>query len=138
MEEIVFKHCSRCNKSKAVEEFTEPNRLCNLCIEDNREYRRCKKDWVERAKEVKEPTITYKLRNYYCEVCKYELRLCKKSQHEQTLYHQDRLRRKEHPEEFENEENQTEYVFKMVRSILNAISVKAGLCLLYGVGIVQL
>ena len=104
MEEIVFKHCSRCNKSKAVEEFTEPNRLCNLCIEDNREYRRCKKDWVERAKEVKEPTITYKLRNYYCEVCKYELRLCKKSQHEQTLYHQDRLRRKEHPEEFENEE----------------------------------
>ena len=104
MEESVLKHCSRCNKSKNLDEFTELRKLCNECIEDKREYHRCKRAGIERVKEVKEPTIKYKLRNYYCEVCEYELRLCKKKGHEQTLYHQDRLRRKEHPEEFENEE----------------------------------
>ena len=139
MEEIVFKHCSRCNKSKAVEEFTEPNKLCNLCIEDNREYRRCKKEGVEKPRKTKEPTIPFALRTHYCEVCEYTVRLCKKAQHEQSNYHKDRLRRKEHPEEFENEEKPDRIFFKMVRSILNAINVTSVECyLLNGLGIVQL
>ena len=112
MEEIVFKHCSRCNKSKAVEEFTEPNKLCNLCIEDNREYRRCKKEGVEKTRKKKEPTIPFALRTHYCEVCEYTVRLCKKAQHEQSNYHKDRLRRKEHPEEFENEEKPDRIFFQ--------------------------
>ena len=139
MEEIVFKHCSRCNKSKAVEEFTEPNKLCSLCIEDNREYRRCKKDGVEKTRKTKEPTIPFALRTQYCEVCEYTVRLCKKAQHEQSNYHKDRLRRKERPEEFENEEKPDRILFKMVRSILNAIYVNSVECyLLNGLGIVQL
>ena len=98
------KTCSRCNKKKTVDEFTEPRKLCNTCIEDKRDYNKCKREGIEREKEVKEPTIQYRLRNYHCEICNYELRLCKKNQHVQTEYHKDRLRRKEHPEEFENEE----------------------------------
>ena len=42
------KYCSRCKKNKNTDEFTEPYKLCNTCIEDKREYRRCKKEGVER------------------------------------------------------------------------------------------
>ena len=41
---------------------------------------------------------------HFCEVCNYEIKLCKKNQHEGTNYHLDRLERKEHPENFEDEE----------------------------------
>ena len=102
MEDI--KKCSRCKKVKSVDEFTEPRKLCNTCIEDKKEYHKCKRDGIERVKEVKEPTVKFNLRNYCCEICKYEVRLCKKNQHEQGDYHKDRVRRKEHPEEYENEE----------------------------------
>ena len=44
------------------------------------------------------------MNNHYCQICEYNVRLCKKTQHEQSDYHKDRERRKEHPEEYENEE----------------------------------
>ena len=36
-------------------------------------------------------------------MCEYNIKLCKKNQYEQTDYHKNRIRRKEHPEKFENE-----------------------------------
>ena len=98
------KQCSRCKKIKPLHNFIEPRKLCNQCIEDKKEYHRCKQEGIERVKEVKEPKVKFVLRNYYCSICEYDVRLCKKTQHEQTDYHKDRMRRKEHPEEFENEE----------------------------------
>ena len=60
-----------------------------------------KKNGTER---VKEPKLKLEQQMHFCEVCNYEIKLCKKNQHEGTNYHLDRLERKEHPEKIEDEE----------------------------------
>ena len=102
MEESLDRKCSRCKKVKNIDEFTEPNKLCNTCIADKKEYHQHKKNGTER---VKEPKLKLEQKMHFCEVCNYEIKLRKKNQHEGTNYHLDRLERKEHPEKFEDEEN---------------------------------
>ena len=89
----MYKTCSRCNKSKEVDNFTEPRKLCNTSIEDKKEYYKCKRDGVERVKEVKEPTTPYKMRMYDCPLCKYSVKLYKKSQHEKSMGHQQEMKK---------------------------------------------
>ena len=36
MSEIEMKRCSRCRKTKNENEFTEPRKLCNKCIDDKK------------------------------------------------------------------------------------------------------
>ena len=91
MEEIIYKYCSRCKKSKEVDEFTEPRKLCNKCIEDKKEYYRCKRDGIERVEEVVEDTTPYKMKMYDCPLCRYSVKLYKKSQHEKSQGHQQKL-----------------------------------------------
>ena len=93
MEDIVYKYCSRCKKSKEVDEFTEPRKLCNTCIEDKKEYYRCKRDGVERVREVKEPTTPYKMKMYDSPLCRYSVKLHKKSQHGKSKGLQEKLKK---------------------------------------------
>ena len=86
MEKIEYKTCSRCNKSKNIDEFTEPKKLCNSCLEDKREYRRCKKEGVEKMRAVREPS-NYKTLMYDCPVCNCSVKWYKKAQHMNTKTH---------------------------------------------------
>ena len=86
MEKIEYKTCSRCNKSKNVTEFTEPKKLCNSCLEDKREYRRCKKEGVEKMKAVREP-LNYKTLMYDCPLCNCSVKWYRKAQHMNTKTH---------------------------------------------------
>ena len=54
---------------------------------------------------MKEPKVKFEVKTYCCDVCNYEVLLCKKTQHQNSLYHLDILKRRDNPEEFENEEN---------------------------------
>ena len=108
MEGNLDRKCSRCNKIKCVDEFTEPNKLCNICIEYNKSYYRNKRDGIEITKE---PKTMFEDKIHHCEICKYDIKLCKKAQHEKSLYHLDRLNRIEHPENYENEETPLHKIF---------------------------
>ena len=101
MEGSLDKQCSRCKKMKQTDEFSGTHKLCDWCIEAKKEYQRCKREGIEKVKELK---TKFEMKNHWCEICNYEIRLCKKAQHEKSLYHLDRLNRKEHPEKYENEE----------------------------------
>ena len=85
--------CSRCQKTKDCNEFTVPNKLCNTCINDKREYRRCKKEGIERVKEKKEPVKRDTITMYNCPLCKYSVKLYKKAQHEKSQTHQNNLKK---------------------------------------------
>ena len=61
-----------------------------------------KRDGIEIVKELK---VNFEVKTYCCDVCNYEVLLCKKTQHQNSLYHLDILKRRDNPEEFENEEN---------------------------------
>ena len=89
------KKCSKCKKELKLSEFYKSQ--CIRCYEYNKQYK------LNNLDKVKEQHKAYSMKNYYCEICEYEVRLCKKTQHEQGDYHKDRIRRKEHPE-YENEE----------------------------------
>ena len=84
--------CSRCNKNKSCNEFTPPNKLCNSCINDKREYRRCKREGIERIKEEKEPSKRDRTTMYSCPLCKCSVKFYKKAQHEKTQTHQNNLK----------------------------------------------
>ena len=74
--------CSKCKEIKNVSAF-QGYKTCNMCRETARKY---------------------KDKYYFCDVCGYSVGAYEKSRHLKTEYHKDRLRRKEHPEEYENEE----------------------------------
>ena len=40
MAENDIKKCTRCNKIKRVDEFTEPNKLCDVCFEDKKDIQK--------------------------------------------------------------------------------------------------
>ena len=71
---------------------------CKKCHEYQKQYR------LNTAPAIREKQKVYNLKKCYCDICEYEIRACKKKQHERSDYHKDRLRRQEHPEEYENEE----------------------------------
>ena len=86
MEKIEYKTCSRCNKSKHIDEFTEPKKLCDSCLEDKKEYRRCKKEGIEKVKAVREPS-NYKTLMYDCPLCNCSVKWYRKAQHLKTKTH---------------------------------------------------
>ena len=91
-----MKKCSKCKRELEITEFYKSQ--CKRCYEYQKQYK------IDNAPAIREKQKVYSLKNCYCEICEYEVRLCKKKQHEQSDYHKDRQRRKEHPEEYENEE----------------------------------
>lgn len=102
MEEILNRRCSRCGKCKGIDEFKDDNKLCNTCIDDKREYRRCKREGIERVrekKETKEPAKRDTTTMYNCPLCKYSVKLYKKSQHEKSQTHQRNLEQQKMNEE---------------------------------------
>ena len=101
MEGSLDRKCCRCRKHKHSGEFTEPNRLCNTCIAYKKEYYQHKKNGTDKNKE---PKVKFEQKMHLCEICSNPIRLCQKTQREETSYHKDRLRRLENPEEYENEE----------------------------------
>ena len=85
------KRCSRCNKIKNIDEFTEPKKLCDSCLEDKKEYRRCKKEGVEKVKAVKEPS-NFKMLMYDCPLCNCSVKLYRKAQHMKSKKHKQNER----------------------------------------------
>ena len=69
-------NCSRCKKTKNVNEFTDPHKICDKCIEYKKHYYINKKDGIEI---VKEPKVKFEVKTYCCDVCNYEVLLCKKN-----------------------------------------------------------
>ena len=72
-----------------------------LVFDDKREYRRCKREGIEKVrekKEPKEPAIRDTTTMYDCPLCKYSVKLYKKSQHEKSQIHQRNLEQQMHEE----------------------------------------
>jgi hypothetical protein len=89
-----FKTCIKCRGKKLARYYRKLEY-----------YQEMRKTWRENNPErVKESNEEYSKRTHFCDVCNYEIRLKDKKRHEQTEYHKDRLKRRDNPEEFENEE----------------------------------
>ena len=87
-QKLEIKKCSRCYKIKNCNEFTSPRKVCNTCLDDKKEYRRCKREGIERVKEEREPSKRDKTTMYNCPLCQCSVKLYKKAQHEKTKTHQ--------------------------------------------------
>ena len=68
------KHCSGCQKDKAVDLFTEPYKMCNRCREKSRR---------------KQQVV------YHCDVCNCDIKRSHKSKHERTYRHKEQLEKQE-------------------------------------------
>ena len=84
--------------NKKMSEFRNNNKTCNYCNDNRREWR---KNNPEKVKEARERLSE---KRYYCPVCEYDVQWIKKSQHENSQWHKDNVRKQTHPEEFENED----------------------------------
>lgn len=109
------KTCSRCKRSKEVQEFQGENRLCDICLEQCKKYREDNDEKIkQREKEYRmnnQEQIAQKKREYRhehrdrinarnrenlarikddiftCPVCNYDIKKYKKAQHEKSLAH---------------------------------------------------
>ena len=125
--EVEKKYCSHCQRDVKIERFEEGFKTCNRCRkncinhyhrnpEKYAEYKKqfrenCPEQYKEQRRKqgkiqrekIKDVMIT-------CPVCNYSIKKYKKSQHEQSKFHQESLRRQEHPEEYEEEDKPDERV----------------------------
>ena len=93
------KYCSGCQSNRCVDFFTEPYKNCDKCREKGRknwhrqtveqrgEANERKKKWTESEK-GKATIQANRQKVHYCELCDYEVKKEKKSQHEKSLNHQ--------------------------------------------------
>ena len=112
------KQCSKCKKSKTLDNYRPDRKLCNQCLEEKARYRenhreelreKAKeyyqnhkdkaKEYNERTKEErKEYKKEYRTRTIECPYCLMTIRLNHKSDHDKTKRHQENITNKKETE----------------------------------------
>lgn len=99
--DVAKQYCKGCQTNRALDAFENGFLSCNKCREKGRNrYQRNQDYYLNYSKQyhqnhpekIKEAKTKYRDKFVLCEVCDYQIALCNKSRHEQTKYHQDRLR----------------------------------------------
>ena len=88
-----------------MSEFRNNNKTCNYCNDYRKEWRK------NNPKKVKEAQERHSEKRYYCQLCDIDIKYSGKSQHENSQWHKDNVRKQTNPEEFENED-QPDTIFK--------------------------
>ncbi len=88
-----IERCSRCNKDKSVAEFKGRKPKLQWVLWKKKKYR------DNNQEKIKEYNKVYNQKSYMCFVCNLEVKVQKKTQHEQTVSHQYYLQFFENNEE---------------------------------------